>query len=146
MKKILFLCLSVILLMAISNVDAKAQITTVPTYTVVNSFHPTTDTLSGTDTGRYTKVIPGYYHTALAAQWVHKSGASDTCHCTLQQSVDGTNYVKVVGSTEKKFTTASETFIWDGAAVPWNCNYLRLYCLHYLTGKGAMKVKLQLKK
>lgn len=142
MKKIIA-PLIVMLLVFTSNITAQ-PVKVIPVVTL-----STADTLSGSVIKNYDRMLTGTYYYSVSVFYDHLSGTTDTCLCNLQESVDGTHYLTVSGSTTALFKASDDTFIWTGGTgnlpLIWPSNYLRVSCSHKQTGTGRPYIKLQLK-
>ena len=143
MKKIIAFSLVVLLLGIICQVPAQT-VKPIPTVTLSG-----TDTLSGAVTKNFALTLNGNYNWSAEIYYDHLTGASDSCKCNIQESVDGTHYLTVVGSPTASFTTADAPYIWTGGTgnlpLVWPSNYFRVSCTHYATGTARPYLNLQLK-
>ena len=159
MKKIIVFSLLLVATLVASNFATAQNVL----YKVANSKHVGNDTLTNTDTGIYSKVIPGLYFGATQLTYTHLSGSADTCNCTLQESVNGitwntTTNVFLInnGSTSTAYQSPSIIFNaagsngldkqWNFGDAPLTKQYYRWYCLHKNTSRGILKVWWQIKR
>ena len=95
------------------------------------------------------RILTGTYIWSVGIYLQHISGASDSCKCSLQESVDGTNYLSVVGAPVAVFRAANAWYTWSGGTgvlpLYWANNYLRVSCIHYAVGTVRILGSLQLK-
>lgn len=118
-----------------------------------------TSNLAGTDTLKVDTSI--LYHQALIGDWYwavqvsvkHVSGVKDTATCYLMESIDGTNYLAVVGAPTPVLITDStnlyKDYIWSGGtgALPlvWSSKYLGVLIVNKNDAHYIQKVLLQKK-